>query len=1130
MKFAVTVVTPPGYLHSAAFKEVADTIHYGLRSLGHDSVLTSEGALAGRQHIVLGSNLLPHYRLPLAHDAILYNLEQVDAGSSWFRPELIDIFRRYVLWDYSRQNVAALDALGVQVAHVVPIGYVKELTRIQHVPEPDIDVLFFGSMSPRRKEIIDRMQADGLRVETLFGIYGKERDAFIARAKLLLNVHFYDAKVLEMVRISYLLANRCAVLSEYSSDPDEVDALAEGVAFAEYQHLAQRARELIDAPEERERLARRGFEIMRARPAVEYLRAALARPRGPRTQNILKKMPSSKAATKATSRLDQSKLHQALALHQKGYLDQAQALYEEVLKAQPKNFDALHLLGVVYSQQKRYSKAVELIRKAIKICPDNPLFHSNCGVALSELRQLDAAVASYDRAIAIQPDYAEAHYNRGNALQELQHRAAAVTSYDRAIAIKPDYAEAHYNRGNVLKELRELDAAVASYDRAIAIQPNLAQAHCNRGNALAELKQDAAAVASYDRAIAINPDYAQAHSNRGNALKELGQFAAAVASYDRAIAIQPDYAQAHSNRGNALVELKQIAAAVASYDRAIAIEPDYAQAHYNRGNALTELQQFAAAVASYDRAIAIDPRDARTHYNRGNALTGLKLLEAALASYDRAIALEPGYAEAYGNRGNALQDLQQLDAALASYEQAIAIKPDIDYLLGTLLHTKMKLCDWRGFEASTSELFRKIENKERATTSSAALALTTSPALQQEAARIYGDHKYPADFSLGIIPKRPKSARLRIGYFSADFHHHATSYLMAELLEQHDKERFELIAFSFGPAQEDAMRQRIAAAFSQFIDVRSRSDREIAMLARQLEIDMAVDLKGYTQDHRAGIFSFRAAPVQVGYLGYPGTMASAYMDYLIADRTLIPSGSQRYYSEKIVYLPNSYQVSDTKREIADRVFTRHELGLPEDGFVFCCFNNHYKITPGIFDGWMRILHRVAGSVLWLLGGTPTVLVNLRKEARARGVSDDRLIFAERLPLPEHLARQRAADLFLDTLPCNAHTTANDALWAGLPVLTCMGDSFASRVAGSLLNAIHLPELITHNQADYEALAIELATDPKALSGIKATLTANRLTAPLFDTARFTRHLEAAFRQMYERYRADLPPDHIYIEP
>jgi hypothetical protein len=276
MKFAVTVVSPPGYVHSGAFNEVAETIHYALRSLGHDSVLTTEGALPERQHIVLGSNLLPDYPLPLARNAILYNLEQVAVGSSWFRPDLIDIFRRHVLWDYSKKNAAALDALGVHVAHVVPIGYVKELTRLQPAPERDMDVLFFGSINPRRQEIIDRMTAAGLRVGAAFGIYGKERDALIGRAKLLLNVHFYDAKVLEMVRISYLLANRCAVLSERSSDPAEDDTLAEGVAFADYQHLPQRARELIDAPDERERLARRGFEIMSARPAAEYLRAALA--------------------------------------------------------------------------------------------------------------------------------------------------------------------------------------------------------------------------------------------------------------------------------------------------------------------------------------------------------------------------------------------------------------------------------------------------------------------------------------------------------------------------------------------------------------------------------------------------------------------------------------------------------------------------------------------------------------------------------------------------------------------------------------------------------------------------------------------------------------------------------------
>jgi hypothetical protein len=276
MKLAVTVVSPPGYIHSAAFNEVAETIHYGLRSLGHDSVLTTEGALPGRLHIVLGSNLLPQYPLPLARDAILYNLEQVEVGSNWFRAELIDTLRRHVLWDYSKANAAALDALGVQVSHVVPIGYVKELTRIQFAPERDIDVLFFGSMNPRRKEIIDRMSAAGLRVGAAFGVYGKERDALIGRAKLLLNVHFYDAKVLEMVRISYLLANRCAVLSERSSDPAEDETLAEGMAFADYEHLVQRARELIDAPDERERLARRGFEIMSARPVVEYLRAALA--------------------------------------------------------------------------------------------------------------------------------------------------------------------------------------------------------------------------------------------------------------------------------------------------------------------------------------------------------------------------------------------------------------------------------------------------------------------------------------------------------------------------------------------------------------------------------------------------------------------------------------------------------------------------------------------------------------------------------------------------------------------------------------------------------------------------------------------------------------------------------------
>jgi predicted O-linked N-acetylglucosamine transferase (SPINDLY family) len=296
-----------------------------------------------------------------------------------------------------------------------------------------------------------------------------------------------------------------------------------------------------------------------------------------------------------------------------------------------------------------------------------------------------------------------------------------------------------------------------------------------------------------------------------------------------------------------------------------------------------------------------------------------------------------------------------------------------------------------------------------------------------------------------------------------------------------------------------------------------------------LEVDIAVDLKGFTVDARTDIFSYRAAPIQVNFMGYPGTMAAEYMDYLVADSILVPQQYQQFYTEKIVYLPDSYQVNDTKRQIADKIFTRKELGLPETGFVFCCFNNNYKITPDIFDCWMRILQRLEGSVLWLYVDNEQASANLRKEAVRRGVDADRLVFAGRMPLPEHLARHRSADLFLDTLPCNAHTTASDALWAGLPVLTRIGESFAGRVAASLLNAVHLPELITSSQDEYEASAIELATDPVKLNEIRRKLDKNRLAAPLFDSGLFTRHIEAAYLEMYERYHLDLPPDHIYVK-
>jgi predicted O-linked N-acetylglucosamine transferase (SPINDLY family) len=399
--------------------------------------------------------------------------------------------------------------------------------------------------------------------------------------------------------------------------------------------------------------------------------------------------------------------------------------------------------------------------------------------------------------------------------------------------------------------------------------------------------------------------------------------------------------------------------------------------------------------------------------------------------------------------------------------------------------------------------------------------------VQRKVADIYVHERYPAATTPTDRRFLPRHEKIRIGYFSADFRNHAIAYLIAGLFELHDRNRFEVSAFSFSPNTDDEMRARLSRAADRFLDVHAQSDGDVAELAKKLELDIAIDLTGFTAECRLGVFSLRAAPIQVNYLGYPGTMAAECIDYVVADSTVIPEADRRHYVEKIVYLPDSYQVNDSKRAISDKTFTREELGLPQTGFVFCCFNNSYKILPEVFECWMRILTHVEGSVLWLIRDSETAVHNLRREAQAKGVSANRLVFAKRMPLADHLARHRLADLFIDTLPYNAHTTASDALWAGLPVLTRIGETFAGRVAASLLRAIDLPELITATQEEYEHLAIALATNPGRLQQLKYKLKRNRLTTPLFNTALFTRHIEAAYMMMYERQRASLPPTHLW---
>ena len=590
--------------------------------------------------------------------------------------------------------------------------------------------------------------------------------------------------------------------------------------------------------------------------------------------------------------------------------------------------------------------------------------------------------------------------------------------------------------------------------------------------------------------------------------------------------VLPAQAQAALNNAIALHQQGNIDAAQTVYESILKSYPKNFDALHLLGVVAYQKKSFLIAQDLIAKAILINDSYAASHLHLGNAFQELGQLEAAKKCFIRATRLNPNYTVAYFNLGNVNNLLSLFEEAEVSYSYAFETDCTYAFIFGVLLQTRMKLCDWRDYERNINELFSQIMNGQKATTCFPVLGLTDSLQLQHQTALTYTANMFPSDDSLGDIPKKNRSGKIKLGYYSADLSNHATAYLMAELFELHDKNKFELFAFSFGPDTQDEMRARLLLAFDHFIDVRQKSDQSVAQLSRELGIDIAIDLKGYTTGARPRIFSYRAAPIQVSYLGYPGTLGASYMDYLIADHTLIPPASQAYYSEKIAYLPNTYQVNDRSRTISSRRFSKQELGLPEKGFVFCCFNNNFKITPSMFGTWVRILNAVQGSVLWLFEDNEAAGRNLREQATLRGLDPSRLVFAPRMSLPDHLARHKAADLFLDTLPCNAHTTASDALWAGLPLITCKGEAFASRVAASLLNAIGLPELVTETQANYETLAIELATNPNKLKAIQEKLGRNRLTTPLFDTALFTKHIEATYSQFCERYQADFSAGHL----
>jgi protein O-GlcNAc transferase len=782
--------------------------------------------------------------------------------------------------------------------------------------------------------------------------------------------------------------------------------------------------------------------------------------------------------------------------------------------------------GLSHLDNQNFLKAESTFFDTLKFAPRSVPTLNNLAIALHKQNKIDEAADTSRKAIEIDANNVDAHLMLATCQRQLKLYQEALETYEKVISIDSSVTDAHCGRGLTLSELHKYQEALLSFDHAISIDPQFFDAHSYRGEILRILKQYDKAAAAYDRALTGNPKLVGAWLGRGHVFTDLKQYQDALPAYDKALVLKPDLAEAWLGRGNVFTKLRRYEDALAAYDKALALRPDLAEAWLGRGHVFTELNQ--DALAAYDEALALKPDLAEAWLGRGIVFTKLKQYEDALAAYDRAVALKPALAQAWLGRGDVFTALKRYEDALAAYDEALALNADLDDVEGIRLHTKMCLCDWSDFDAESDHLTSSVKNNKKAATPFNFLGISASPEDQSKLAKLWTSKTYPGHSSPVWHGGAYKHDRIRIAYISSDFRSHAMSHLIAGVIESHCSEHFDVTGIALQPEDLSEIGQRMKRAFGRFIDVSSRTDEEIAQLVHKLEIDIAIDLNGHTRNGRTAIFARRAAPLQVNYLGFPGTMGADYIDYLIADHTLVPTSSQPYYEEKIIYLPNSYQANDRTRAISDKVFRRADCKLPEDRFVFCCFNGAFKILPDVFDRWMRILSQVDGSVLWLLEDNETAASNLKKEAVKRGINAERLVFAARTSLADHLARHRLADLFLDTLPCNAHTTASDALWAGLPVLTQIGASFAGRVAASLLNAIGVPELITATPKAYEELAVELAVNPEKLSAIKSKLASNRLTTPLFDTQRFTKHIEAAYTAIYERHQANLPPNNIDV--
>jgi predicted O-linked N-acetylglucosamine transferase (SPINDLY family) len=782
----------------------------------------------------------------------------------------------------------------------------------------------------------------------------------------------------------------------------------------------------------------------------------------------------------------QELLTAGLAHQQAGRLTEAEAHYRQVLARDERQPDAWHLLGTIAQHIRDFPLAVELIQHAVEIDPHNASYLCNLGIAQAATGQLEQAECSYRAALLRTPDFPLAHFNLATLLASTGRIREAADHYGRAIRVNPDFAEAHYNLAVIHHDQHNWNAATVEYHSTLRVTPNRADAWNNLGLVLKEQGHLAQAIECHRRAVQIRPEYAEAWNNLGVASRDARQTGQALDCYSKALQLKPDYAEAFNNLGNTLLCMGRPTDAVTCLKRAIELRPNLAEAYTNLGAALQDLRRVHEAADCLRAALKLNPNDA----------TAMQSL------------------------GNAVRDGGDSAEAIACYRKSLELKPDCLSALGQLIHQLQHHCAWDELPELTAQAIAAVEAEPVVNSGSTTdtplppfafltMHAATSSRQQQRCAARWTAHCTRLAVPVAEWWKDQDSAkqcsdpRIRVGYLSADFRAHPVAELIVELFETHDRSRFAVTGYSYGPDDGSAMRRRMEAAFESFVDLRDLPLAEAIQRIVTDRIDILVDLTGFTQHSRPEILASRPAPVIVNYLGYPGTMGADFVDHILVDDFIVPSDRQPYYNERLVHLPGCYQVNDTRRQISTTTPSRSECGLPDEGFVFCSFNNNYKITPAVFDVWMTLLREVPSSVLWLLESNRQAPINLRREAERRSVDPRRIVFAPRQALPDHLARHRLADLFLDTFPVNAHTTASDALWAGLPVLTLAGETFVSRVAGSLLRTIGLSELITTNLSDYHALALRLAGEPDLLSDVRQRLAANRNTSSLFDIQQST---------------------------